>query len=76
MSSETLYYDNEELCSTLELAYKELKKEYDEEKEKAKSDKFIKADGNKKDMFRTNFIKLLNVLPFELFIEKQHTSFR
>ena len=36
----------------------------------------IRVDGNQRDMLRTNFIKLLNVLPFELFIEKQHTNFR
>ena len=31
MSSETLYYDTDELCATLELAYGELKKEFDED---------------------------------------------
>lgn len=76
MSSETKYYDTEELCGTLELAYNELKKQHDDEQSKIKTNKFIKVDGNQKDMFRINFIKLLNVLPFELFIEKQRTSFR
>lgn len=36
----------------------------------------IRVDGNERDLLKTNFIKLVNVLPFELFIEKQHTNFR
>ena len=76
MNSETLFYDTEELCNTFTVAYKELKKEFDEEVESRTSRGFIEVDKKETESFRVNLIKLLNVLPFELFIEKQHSSFR
>ena len=36
----------------------------------------IPIDGNQRDILKQNLIKLMNILPFELFIEKQHTNFR
>ena len=76
MNSETLFYDTEELCNTLTVAYRELKKEFEEGVENRTSHGFIEVDKKESESFRVNLIKLLNVLPFELFIEKQHSSFR
>ena len=75
MNSETLFYETSELCNTFDMAYKELKKEFDEEIENKTNHGFIEVDKKETESFRINLIKLLNVLPFELFIEKQHVSF-
>jgi len=76
MASITAFWETEELCSTLEMAYKELKKDYDENQKKMKEEMIIPIDGNQKDILKQNIVKLMNILPFELFIEKQHTNFR
>ena len=41
-----------------------------------KEELIIPIDNNHKDVLKQNLIKLISVLPFELFIEKQHTNFR
>lgn len=76
MNSETLYYETEELCDTLELAYNEISENYADAEAEQVDETIIRVDGNQRDLLRVNFIKLLNVLPFELFIEKQHINFR
>ena len=70
MASITGFWGVEELCGTLEMAYNELKKEYDENQQKIKNEMIIPIDGNQKDILKQNLFKLMNILPFELFIEK------
>ena len=70
MASQTQFWESEELCSTLELAYNTLKQEAEAEKQKQGSDSAFLVNQEMNDSFRLNFIKLLNILPFEMYIAK------
>ena len=70
MASITMFWETQELCSTIELAYNELKTEYDENEAKMREELIIPVNGNQKDLLKQNLIKVMNILPFEVFIEK------
>ena len=76
MASVTSFWETDELCETLNMAYTELKKDFDENERKMREELIIPVNGNQKDILKQNLIKLLNIMPFEVFIEKQHVSFR